>query len=86
MRRRLLDKSNQSDDVKKEDTAHLTVTHKAAGQSRDVIPSWKVLSQRKGALFTRGSVVTESHDLFLDGGDATLYAELLGPDRKCNIT
>lgn len=79
---RLSDKSNplqskDSNNLKKADIAHLTVTHKAAGGAEIVIHCWKPLSLKKRGFVHTGQVVTESHDLFLDGRDVTLNAKLL---------
>lgn len=73
---------------------HLAVSHKAAGRAEIVIPCWKALSLKKRGFVRRGQVVTESHDLFLDGRDVTLNAESFDRDDdyiywtvgKCNIT
>lgn len=55
------------------DIAHLAVTHKGSSQSRD---SDTLLESKKRGFVHTGQVVTESHNLFLDGRDVTLNAEL----------
>lgn len=68
-----------SHNLKKADIVHLAVTHKGAGGEERVIPSREAPSEKRGFVHA-GWVVTESHNLFLDGKHVTLNTELLGEE------